>query len=629
MLCSLCLAILAIVVAVLLSCSAVSALLSSSLTASDRSRIQLDLERQLPFEDAASLYAYSHTLTLLSTPIPDVSVIISTLRPSLSSSDVSEVHDAVASLLLLHQKPTLPDSQLSVLSTALKSPNLLIIYHAASTLLLLHHASSLSLSSYPFASALTTLQALEELDHTYRVSTKADEGNLYNTALAYDLLAAGAEAGLDGWKAAASAALQSTSAVMAADKAYGLPSEVTEAEAVGQLMAAAVRLASAVKAALPLTAAEVEAAAEYLLANRFAADVEEVHAVVHGLHAVASLPSPLSPLCLSVTDHANLKAQLTNVLSAPVKGDVAASIRNADGQTLQSSQWQSAEPGAYDVSYTVNGASLSLPVHRTGRVSALSASVTVTDSGKEKEGEGSGSVTHPASWPHPITADSSKYLVVRISVDSAVTPSQVVTLLTRASSNASSSTAFPARKLAESRGQYATRINLGSLEVLEALGGGGSFTVHVLVGDALLEESIDWLLADVELALPRLVSSAAAQQQADVTPIVHTFRPADHKTSYLLPLIFTLALAAAFAVLLLSLLRVASIEFPSSPVELSSAMLFQSCLALLIALYVLYWLRLNIFQALTGSLLLAVPLVLTGNKALTLLHIRKAKLKQL
>ena len=171
------------------------------------------------------------------------------------------------------------------------------------------------------------------------------------------------------------------------------------------------------------------------------------------------------------------------------------------------------------------------------------------------------------------------------------------------------------------------KVNVGSLEVLEAVGGGGSFIVHVLVGDALLTESVDWTVANIELALPRLTPTSA--YQASITPIAHTFRPSDHKTSYLLPLVFTVAEIAAFAALVYQVVRHAYIETPRSPVELSSAVLFQGCLVLLIALYVLYWLRLNIFQALAGSIALGIAGLLTGNKALTALHVRKAKVKAL
>ena len=88
-------------------------------------------------------------------------------------------------------------------------------------------------------------------------------------------------------------------------------------------------------------------------------------------------------------------------------------------------------------------------------------------------------------------------------------------------------------------------------------------------------------------------------------------------------------MVASFVALLMSVLRVVEIEFPRSASEYFYAALFQGTLTALMGLYVLYWLRLNIFQALSGSLILAVAAVLTGNKALTALHVRKAKVKTL
>ena len=609
------------ILSLLLSLPFTSSLLSSSLNPSDLSRITSDLHSQLPFDDAASISAYVHSLTLLGQPIPDAASLTSTLQPLLSSRDLSEVHSAVAALTLLQQKATLPPSQLTTLSTALSAPNLLTVYHAASTLVLLSQQSGLSLKSYDLSKALATLSSLEELDHTHRLSAKTEDGTIYNSALVYDLLARLAKADST-YAEAARAALDFSDDVFATDHGYGLPSDVTQPQAVGALVAAIGRLGEAVKTTPPLTAKQAEDAAVYLLANRYATDVVELEAVLDGLYALAALPALLSPLSVTFTDPTSLTPHVTNVVGKAAKTTPTTTIESAAGDAVASGKWASAIPGSYSVKYAVDGSAVSYSVKKTGRVRGVTATVSVTDSAKDSD---SGTtVTYPSPMPHPFTADGSHYVQVKVNVDSDISPSQVVTLLTRtAPSNGTRSTVFTARKAAD--GSFATKINVGSLEVLEAVGGGGSFVVHVLVGDALLAEGIDWPVADLELSLPRIASSSSDS----TAPIVHTFRPTEHRNSYILPLLFTIAQVAAFAALLWSVLRMATIEYPRSPVEFTSALLFQLTLAALIGLYVLYWLTLNIFQALSGSIILGIAAVLTGNKALTALHIRKAKVKSL
>jgi len=613
----------------------ISSLLTNPFTPSDTTRITTDLARQLPFDDAQSVHSHLHALTLLGQPLPKAGKgLTAVLDEALSSSDVADVHYAVAALQLLGQKPNVPAKQLSTLSAALASSNLVTLYHAVSALLVLHDTTGLSLtdSAYSLQKPLATLASLEELDHTYRLSPRAEDGNLYYTALVYEVLGGVVRAkvgGAGGVEKQATDALWHSKDVLATDRSYGLPVHVSQLQAVGAYVAAVGALSSAVGEKVSWSKQEVEEVAGYLLNNRWTSDVDEIHAVVAGLHAVASFPDKLQPAVVSVGSD-GLKATVSNVLGAALKGSSAStSISSAEGKAIDSGKWTSAAPGLYTATHTVDGSNVALPLRRTTTVKSLAASITITDSPKAADKDDTVStVTYPAVLGQPYTADGSKYVYVRVTVDCDVAPSQVVVLFTRTTSakpeldsNATTSTPFTARKVSD--GAYVARVNVGSLDVMEALGGGGSFIVHVLVADVLLTQPIDWAVANLELALPRITAASALDQP--VLPIAHTFRPTDHKRSYLLPLLFTGALVAAFAVLVLRVLSIVSIEVPPAG-EGVWALAFQGVLCGLMALFVVYWLRLNIFQALTGSVVLAIAAVLTGNKALTALHIRKSKL---
>ena len=619
------------VVLILSFLPSISSLLTHPFTPADSTRIVSDLSRQQPFDDAQSIHSHLHTLTLLSQPLPKADkALTATLHEALSSSDVADVHYAVASLQLLGQKPALPAKQLSTLSSALGSSNLVVLYHAISTLLVLHDTTKLSLAEYNLAKPLATLASLEELDHTYRLSPRAEDGTLYYTALVYEVLSGAVKAKVGGdVQKQAKDALTHSKAVLSTDRSYGLPAYVSQLQAVGAFVAAVSELSSAVGEKVSWSKQEVEEVAGYLLVNKHSSDVDEIHSVVAGLHATASFPESVQPHVVSVGSD-GLKATVSNVLGAAVKGSSAStSISSAEGKAIDSGKWTSAAPGLYTATHTVDGSNVALPLRKTTTVKSLAASITVTDSPKAADKDDSvGSVTYPAVLGRPYTADGSKYVYVRVTVECDIPPSQVVVLFARTTSakpeldsNSTTATPFTARKVGDNT--YTARVNVGSLDVMEALGGGGSFIVHVLVGDVLLSEPIDWAVANMELTLPRITSASALDQP--VVPIAHTFRPTDHKRSYLLPLIFTGALITVFAALVLRVLAITSIELPPAA-ESVWALAFQGALVGLMALYVLYWLSLNIFQALTGSVVLAIAAVLTGNKALTALHIRKSKL---
>jgi len=225
-------------------------------------------------------------------------------------------------------------------------------------------------------------------------------------------------------------------------------------------------------------------------------------------------------------------------------------------------------------------------------------------------------------------------LIVKITVENPIQPDQVAVLLQRTtssipalSSNSSASTAFPSKR--GENGVYISKISLGSLEVSSLLGGGGAFIIHLLVGDSIIEP-MDWKIAELELNSPRMASGTALWGSAE--PVIHhTFRTADNRPPAILSLLFTVITVAPLAALLLSLLTGAvfndggvKMSLPSNPIEFSSAILFQLSLLAIILLYVLYWLQLNIFQALVGVIVLGFIAILTGNKALTTLHTKKA-----
>lgn len=110
----------------------------------------------------------------------------------------------------------------------------------------------------------------------------------------------------------------------------------------------------------------------------------------------------------------------------------------------------------------------------------------------------------------------------------------------------------------------------------------------------------------------------------DEPEIWHTFRPADKRPNSFLALIFTgLSILPLLALLFTTVLpTLRHLQFPSSPREFLAASVFQGSIVAIVGALALYWLRLNIFQALTLIAVIAIVAVFSGTEALRLLHTR-------
>jgi hypothetical protein len=178
---------------------------------------------------------------------------------------------------------------------------------------------------------------------------------------------------------------------------------------------------------------------------------------------------------------------------------------------------------------------------------------------------------------------------------------------------------------------YVLKLALGSSEVLDSLSGGGLYALTLLVGDATAESLNQWKLGSVNLAIPAPSTPAGALSSSDLDAyfgprplIAHSFRSAEQRASGFFPFLFTLAIFGCFALLLAALLHTGNLRLslPSHPSEFLYALIFQGSIAAILASYVLYWLGLNIFQALLLLAICGIVAVFSGTGALRLLHQR-------
>ncbi|KAH1195023.1 Dolichyl-diphosphooligosaccharide--protein glycosyltransferase subunit 2 [Glycine max] len=166
----------------------------------------------------------------------------------------------------------------------------------------------------------------------------------------------------------------------------------------------------------------------------------------------------------------------------------------------------------------------------------------------------------------------------------------------------------------------------------------GRYDIELTVGDAVMENSFLWLLGQVDLDLPEAPEKAARLPPLPVDPysrygpkaeIAHLFRAPEKRPPQELSLTFLGLTLLPFIGFLVGLLRlgVNLKNFPSSAVPAAYAILFQLGIATVLLLYVLFWLKLDLFTTLKTVGFLGAFLLFVGHRILSHLASTSSKLK--
>ncbi|KAJ7977223.1 dolichyl-diphosphooligosaccharide--protein glycosyltransferase subunit 2-like [Quillaja saponaria] len=166
----------------------------------------------------------------------------------------------------------------------------------------------------------------------------------------------------------------------------------------------------------------------------------------------------------------------------------------------------------------------------------------------------------------------------------------------------------------------------------------GRYDIQLTVGDAIMENSFLRPVGHVELDLPEAPEKAARPPPLPVDPysrygpkeeITHIFRAPEKRPAKELSLIFLSLAFLPFIGLLVGLLRlgVNLKNFPTSAVPATYAILFHVGIAAVLLLYVLFWVKLDLFTTLKTLCLLGAFLMFVGHRILSHLASVSAKLK--
>ncbi|XP_013737540.2 dolichyl-diphosphooligosaccharide--protein glycosyltransferase subunit 2-like [Brassica napus] len=177
---------------------------------------------------------------------------------------------------------------------------------------------------------------------------------------------------------------------------------------------------------------------------------------------------------------------------------------------------------------------------------------------------------------------------------------------------------------------------LGLVEKLYYLS--GKYEIQLTIGDASMENSLLSNIGHIELDLPERPEKAPLPPLQPTDPysrygpkaeISHIFRIPEKLPAKQLSLIFLGLIVLPFIAFLIGLTRlgVNIKSFPSSVGAATSALLFHGGIGAVLLLYVLFWLKLDLFTTLKALSLLGVFLLFVGHRTLSNLAAASNKLK--
>ncbi|KAL7200897.1 hypothetical protein ACSBR1_032760 [Camellia fascicularis] len=166
----------------------------------------------------------------------------------------------------------------------------------------------------------------------------------------------------------------------------------------------------------------------------------------------------------------------------------------------------------------------------------------------------------------------------------------------------------------------------------------GRYDIQLTVGDAVMENSYLRELGHIELDLPEPPEKATRPPPQAVDPylrygpkaeITHIFRSPEKRPPQELSLAFLALVLLPFLGFLVGLLRlgVNLKNFPTSTAPATFAILFHVGIGAVLSLYVLFWLKLDLFTTLKALGFLGIFLMFVGHRTLSHLASTSAKLK--
>ncbi|XP_050523625.1 dolichyl-diphosphooligosaccharide--protein glycosyltransferase subunit 2 [Daktulosphaira vitifoliae] len=228
----------------------------------------------------------------------------------------------------------------------------------------------------------------------------------------------------------------------------------------------------------------------------------------------------------------------------------------------------------------------------------------------------------------PLKADNMQRIIIRFSVKDPITKknTQVHQAFIRFTNLKTGSQNVFVAEL-DSQNNYKLDMDIG-VKSTSFKHSSGLYTMDLIIGDTLLKNPVIWKFSDIKLKFSDTETKIVNSFEDFYKPkklISHTFREPETRPPHIVSLLFT-ALSLTPLLILFVLWTKLGVNIKNFPFSLS-ALGFHTGLGGIFSLFVLFWLKLNMFVTLKYLLILGLATFLFGNRLLS--HIARRRSKQI
>lgn len=427
-----------------------------------------------------------------------------------------------------------------------------------------------------------------------------------------------------------------------------LPSHTTALTGIAQLMSGIHAVGSTSSNGLHVDHQQLSLVVSTLLDNYMSHDIVELSSVIDSLYSIsrdkAIQDQPVVLSVHSVSNH-ELSVKLTDILGKAIS-DASIELSSVHAVTISDSTATGTLKHTLDGVYTLphklipgvyTGKFSIKPSHNnivtlddiertiiiTRQFSGASLHIsTIDNTGKSTQSSKSIDLTYPSTTQNKLQVDATKILQLKLTLtDSEFQPDTVYAVV----SHSSVVSRYPI-KLSKTGSGYECNINFGSATFLEHSSGNGVYDIILYIGDVTLQSSVQWHIQSVTVELPSItipkqITDAELWQSQPV--IQHIFPRAERRPNKLVAIIFSILSCIPLCGLLYYVVpQISTLRLPYHARELLSMTVYQSSIAAMLGIFILYWIRLNIFSAMTLLLIVSTVAIFSGTETLRNLHIR-------
>lgn len=403
----------------------------------------------------------------------------------------------------------------------------------------------------------------------------------------------------------------------------------------------AFKLASSLKKPVPINAEQAVKFATYFLSRTSVQTPKGVSILLEALNTLTA-EKTIAPVCIALSGNGQLQPEspvlgvkISDLLGKPLSPALAVVSTTITSKTTNEAlaskvnlvptnsdptvfvyNLKALNParGQYKVDIETGSYKQNLKINVLGKVKVASLEIGVGDSDSTSAVK-KHSVTYSKKLDTELAADSQQKIVLRTQLvdESSGKPLNVHQAFVLLRNKATGQEIIFVAE-ADSSKAYKFEMDVGARSADFGYKS-GTYSVELIVGDALISNSFKWLVADVNIKFagdsPKESDNSARKPRPE---IIHQFRVPEKRPPRVVSDLFTGLCIAPLALLFIlwAKLRTNVSNFPFS----LSAVGFHLGLGAILALFGVFWLKLNMFETLRYLIPLALVTFFCGNRLL-------------